>query len=105
MAPLRHADVRGKGPLVGEVRKRLGAAKTALLTQIVPSRVMRLRSSHRSLAVCTPTAWSLAGYWIEAVPGLRRMAILADVNNGTLHFSSLGRSCAWASVSQSLRRP
>jgi hypothetical protein len=29
---------------------------------------------------------------IEAVPGLRRMAVLADVNNGTLPFSSLGRS-------------
>ena len=29
------------------------------LTQIGPSRVMRLRSSHRSVAVCTPTAWVL----------------------------------------------
>jgi putative tryptophan/tyrosine transport system substrate-binding protein len=28
---------------------------------------------------------------IEAVPGLRRMAALANVNNGTLPFSSLGR--------------
>jgi putative ABC transport system substrate-binding protein len=32
------------------------------------------------------------GILIEAVPRLRRMATLADVNNGTLPFSSLGRS-------------
>jgi hypothetical protein len=52
---------------------------------------MRLRSSHRNGSV-HPHGVVPQDIWIEAVPGLRRMAVLADVNNGTLPFNSLGRS-------------